>query len=120
VAVTICEWLPTVCNVNVLLTRDPKEVMYYIGVAHIAAFALTLIVLVLWVLRNGWNTSKMMLYGIYIYTLAVALFVGVCYHAYGVILFVLSDAIIGFRVPKLQALTYPLYYGSLLYFYYLV
>jgi hypothetical protein len=46
------------------------------------------------------------------------MYVGICYQAYGVVLFVLSDVIIGFKIDRLHGLTYPLYYISLIAFYY--
>jgi hypothetical protein len=112
VAVTICHYIPTICDEKIIVGES--HVMYYIGVCHVASVALTLTVCLLWIIRNGYKS--ILAYGLYMYLLAMALLVGICYESYGVILFVISDIIIGFRISKLHALSYPLYYASLIYF----
>jgi len=121
VMATMCEWIPIEFCVAETANPQPQAVMYYIGVAHLAATATALTVLVLWIIRNGFEKlSTLALYAFYMYTLALAMYVGICYHAYGIIFFVLSDVIIGFKIDALHAITYPLYYTSLVYIYYWV
>lgn len=90
------------------------QVMHWVGISHVSATMLAGAVLVLWVLRNGWK--GVIGYALYMYTLAMALFVGLCYGHHGVLLFVVSDIIIGFRIDVLHWLSYPLYYTSLILF----
>jgi hypothetical protein len=112
IAAAVCHHVPAICDNNVLI--GDGHVMYYIGIAHVCSVSLTAIVSVFWVMRNGYKS--ILAYGLYMYTLAMALFVGLCYESYGVVLFVISDIIIGFRIHRLHLLSYPLYYASLIYF----
>jgi hypothetical protein len=110
----LCNFLPGP-TANCTPGRAKAEAaMYWIGLSHACATALTLVVLMFWVLRNGWQGIGA--YAVYMYLLAMALFVGLSYGYYGVVLFVVSDVIIGFRIRKLHALSYPLYYASLIHF----
>lgn len=55
-------------------------------------------------------------YALYIGSLATAVTLGVVQHAYGVLLFAVSDLLIAMQVTHSHYLTYPLYYLSLIYF----
>lgn len=116
IAATVCDWIPSICDADVVITAP--DYLHYVGEAHIAALITTTVVICAWLFRNG--SKGLMSYAVYIYALSLAMFVGCFYQAYGVFLFVLSDAIIGFRIQRLKAFTYPLYYLSLLSYYFYV
>lgn len=88
------------------------DIILYFG----TAYGVSSIIFQRWRKNNPQNAHALM-YRVYMMSLATALIMGCIHHAYGIVLFAASDIIIGFAIQRLHCLTYPLYYGSLLYFY---
>jgi len=61
------------------------------------------------------SPTQQVLYFIYIHVLSLILFVPIYHGYYGMLLFIVSDLAIGFEIPFLNGISFPLYYASLIY-----